>query len=97
MKPKMKHQRFANVWEALEDDPARAANMTMRSDLLIALQRRVQSWGMRQAQAAQRLGISQPRLSDLLRGRIEKFSLDTLVNVAHRADIQVSLRISKAA
>jgi predicted XRE-type DNA-binding protein len=97
MKPKLKRERFANVWEALEDDPVVAANMTMRSDLLIALQRRVGSWKMRQAQAARRLEITQPRLNDLLRGRINKFSLDMLVNLAKRADIRVSLRVDKAA
>ncbi len=97
MKPKMKHESFTNVWDAIEDDPAVAANMTMRSDLLIALQQRIESWKVTQAQAARRLEITQPRLNDLLRSRINKFSLDTLVNLANRADIRVSLRISKAA
>jgi predicted XRE-type DNA-binding protein len=97
MKPKMKHQRFANVWEALEDDPAAAANMTMRSDLLIALRQRIEGWKVTQAQAARRLGITQPRLNDLVRGRINKFSLDTLVNLANRAAIHVQLHIDKAA
>ena len=97
MKPKMKRESFANVWDAIEDDPIVAANMTMRSDLLIALQKRIESWNMTQARAARRLEITQPRLNDLLRNRINKFSLDTLVNLANRADIQVSLKISKAA
>ena len=97
MKPKMKRESFANVWDAIEDDPAVAANMTMRSDLLIALQQRVESWKVTQAQAARRLEITQPRLNDLLRSRINKFSLDTLVNLANRADIRVRLKINKAA
>ena len=93
----MKRESFANVWDAIEDDPAVAANMTMRSDLLIALQKRIESWKVTQAQAARRLEITQPRLNDLLRSRINKFSLDTLVNLANRADIRVSLKINKAA
>jgi len=97
MKPKMKRESFANVWDAIEDDPTVAANMTMRSDLLIALQQRVESWKVTQAQAARRLEITQPRLNDLLRSRINKFSLDTLVNLANRADIRVRLKINKAA
>lgn len=97
MKPKMKTESFTNVWDAIEDDPAVAANMTMRSDLLIALQRRIESWKVTQAQAAQRLEITQPRLNDLLRSRINKFSLDALVNLANRADIRISLKIGKAA
>lgn len=97
MKPKMKRQRFANVWDALEDSPAAAANMTMRSDLLIALRQRIVAWKITQGEAARRLGITQPRLNDLLRGRIAKFSLDALINLANQAGIQVRLRIDKAA
>jgi predicted XRE-type DNA-binding protein len=97
MAMKLKQQRFANVWDALEDTPAEAANMTMRSDLLIALRRRIGTWKVTQAEAARRLEITQPRLNDLLRGRISKFSLDTLVNLADRADLHVRLRIDKAA
>jgi predicted XRE-type DNA-binding protein len=97
MTPKQKRQRFANVWEALEDDPAAAANMTMRSDLLIALRQRIESWKVTQARAARRLGISQPRLNDVVRGRINKFSLDTLVNLANRAAIHIQLHIDRAA
>lgn len=97
MKPKLKHQKFANVWDALEDTPAQAANMTMRSDLLIALRQRIVTWKVTQAQAARRLQVTQPRLNDLLRGRISKFSLDALVELADRAGIHVRLRIDKAA
>jgi predicted XRE-type DNA-binding protein len=71
--------------------------MTMRADLLIALQKRVESWKVTQAQAARRLEITQPRLNDLLRSRINKFSLDMLVNLATRADIRINLKIGKAA
>ncbi len=97
MKPKPDHQRFVNVWDALEDTPGKAANMTMRSDLLIALRQRIGTWKVTQAEAARRLRITQPRLNDLLRGRITKFSLDALIKLADRADIHVRLRIDKAA
>jgi len=95
MTTKMKSQRFANVWNALEDTTA--ASMTMRSDILIVLQQRIAAWKLTQAEAALRLQITQPRLNDLLRGRIAKLSLDALVDLAERADIQVRLRIDKAA
>lgn len=97
VKPKMKREEFANVWDALEDDPVVAANLTMRADLMIALQQRVGTWKVTQSEAARRLEITQPRLNDLVRGRIGKFSLDTLVNLATQADIHVRLRIDKAA
>lgn len=96
MKAKLKRQRFANVWDALEDTPRKATNMTMRSDVLIALRQRIGTWKVIQAEAARRLQITQPRLNDLLRGRIDKFSLDALIELAGRADIHVRLRIDKA-
>ncbi len=97
MTTKVKQRRFANVWDALEDNSAMAASMTMRSDILIVLQQRIATWRLTQAEAARRLQITQPRLNDLLRGRIAKFSLDTLVDLADRADIQIRLQIEKAA
>lgn len=97
MATKTKPKRYANVWDALEDNSAMAASMTMRSDILIVLRQRVATWKLTQAGAARRLQITQPRLNDLLRGRIAKFSLDALVDLADRADIHVSLRIDKAA
>ena len=93
----MERQSFDNVWDALEDTPAEAANMTMRSRLLIAIEQRVGSWKVTQAEAAQRLGITQPRLNDLLRGKIANFSLDTLINLASQAGLVVRLDIAQAA
>ena len=90
-------QAFASVWDALEDSPAEAANMRLRSDLMIALQEVVAGWGLTQAGAAQRLDVTQPRLNDLLRGRIEKFSLDALIVLAGRAGLEVRMEIARAA
>jgi predicted XRE-type DNA-binding protein len=93
----MERKSFSNVWDALEDNPAEAANMTMRSDLMIALRQCVGGWNMSQGAAARRLGISQPRLNDLLRGKISNFSLDALVKLAGRAGLKVRLEIAEAA
>jgi len=93
----MERQSFSNVWDALADTPAEAANMTMRSNLLIAIERRVRGWGVTQAEAARRLGVTQPRLNDLLRGRITNFSLDTLINLAIQSGLTVRLDIAEAA
>lgn len=93
----MERQSFENVWDALEDTPAEATNMSMRSNLLIAIEQRVRSWDLTQVEAARRLGITQPRLNDLLRGRITNFSLDTLVNLAAQAGLSVQLDITEAA
>lgn len=93
----MEIQSFDNVWDALTDTPAEAANMTARSDLLIALQRAIGSWGLTQEAAAKRLGITRPRISDLLAGKISKFSLDALVNLAAQAGLAVEIHVSEAA
>lgn len=93
----MERQSFDNVWDALEETPAASANMTLRANLLIAIEQEVLSWKLTQAQAARRLAISQPRLNDLLQGKIAKFSLDALVDLASRAGLSVRLTVAPAA
>lgn len=93
----MEQQSFNNVWDALTDTPAESANMTARSDLLIALQRTIGAWGLTQEAAAKRLGITRPRINDLLCGKISKFSLDALVNLAAQAGLAVEIHTSQAA
>jgi len=93
----MKARTFANVWDAIEDNREAAANMTMRSDVMIAVHNAVRGWKTTQAQAARRLGITQPRLNDLLHGKINKFSLDTLLTLATRAGLKVKIDVRSAA
>lgn len=88
---------FENVWDAIEDTPEQAENMKLRSALMMALSEQIASEQLSQAQAAQRLGVTQPRISDLMRGKIHLFSLDALVNMAVVAGLQVELRVQKAA
>lgn len=90
-------QVFASVWDALEETPATAANLRLRSEVLIALQGTVAGWSVTQAEAARRLGVTQPRLNDLLRGRLDKFSLDALVLLAAKGGLAVRLEITAAA
>jgi predicted XRE-type DNA-binding protein len=90
----VEQQEFSNVWDALADTPEEAANMTMRSDLMIVIQQKVSGWNITQAEAARRLGVTQPRLNDLLRSKIDKFSLDTLIALARHAGIKVRLDIA---
>ena len=93
----MERQSFDSVWDALENTPAEAANLKMRSSLLIAIEQQVRSWNLTQAEAARRMGITQPRLNDLLRGKITNFSLDTLINLATQAGLAVRIDIAQAA
>ena len=93
----MKKQTFESVWDALEESTEASASMQVRATLMIEVQRYVNASGLTQFQAAKRLGITQPRLNDLLRGKIDKFSVDALVNMLARAGKQVSVKVRKAA
>jgi predicted XRE-type DNA-binding protein len=93
----MSHDRFTSVWDALEDTPQEAENMRLRSALMMALKDHLTQSGLTQAQAAKQLGVTQPRVSDLLRGKIHLFSLDTLVNMAASAGLHIELHLRNAA
>ena len=93
----MSKQRFASVWDAIEDTPEEAENMRLRSILMMALKNHLSSTGMSQAQAAKLLGVTQPRVSDLMRGKINLFGLDALVNMATAAGLQIELRVLESA
>jgi predicted XRE-type DNA-binding protein len=95
--PLKKTRTFANVWDALEDSREDAATMTMRSNVMIAIKDQVRSWNTTQVQAARRLGITQPRLNDLPHGKINKFSLDTLMTLATRAGLKIKIDVRSAA
>lgn len=86
-----------NVWDAIANTPAQAANLTARAELMRALQGLVAASGWTQGEAARRCGVTQPRMNDLLRGRIAKFSLDALVNLAAAAGHRVHVQIEAAA
>jgi predicted XRE-type DNA-binding protein len=88
---------YKSVWDALEDSAEQAANMRLRSELMIALRRQIEGWDTTQAKAAKRLHITQPRLNDLLRGQVDKFSLDALVSLAEHGGLDVRLKVRAAA
>jgi len=93
----MERETFENAFDALMETPEAAANMTVRSDLMRAIRKTVQGWDLSQTAAAARLGVTQPRLNDLLRNRINKFSLDALVTLASRAGLTVRLDVAAPA
>ena len=94
----MKRKRFSNVWDAIEPTPAAAASMKARARMMMAIRETVEAWGGTQATAAaKRLGLTQPRMNDLLRGRIAKFSLDALLDIAARAGLTVRVDIRRPA
>ena len=89
----MSKQRFASVWNAIEDTPEVAENMKLRSVLMTALKKHITQTPLSQAQAAKRFGVTQPRVSDLMRGKINLFALDALVNMVAAAGLHIELQV----
>ncbi|MFN7542136.1 MAG: helix-turn-helix domain-containing protein [Acidobacteriota bacterium] len=82
-----------NVFADLCFSPAESRNLRIRSEMMTALRKFIEKEGWTQADAAKRLRVSQPRISDLTRGKISRFSLDTLVNMLTDAGLDVNFRI----
>lgn len=93
----MTSKQFGSVWDAIEDSPAEAENMKLRSALMIALEQHIKAQGWTQAEAARILCVTQPRVSDLMRGKIDLFAIDTLVNMLTAAGLRVEMHVAKAA
>ncbi|MCC4594575.1 XRE family transcriptional regulator [Xanthomonas campestris pv. phormiicola] len=93
---KTKTDRFTSVWDALADTTEEAANLKVRAELMRKIAYLIQGSGWTQAVAAERCGITQPRINDLLRGRISRFSLDALVNIAAALGQQVHVELEAA-
>ena len=93
---KTKTERFASVWDALADTAEEAANLKVRAELMRKIASLIQESGWTQARAAEHCGITQPRINDLLRGRISRFSLDALVNIAASLGRQVHVELEAA-
>lgn len=93
----MRKKRFQSVWDAIEDTPQKAASMRARSELVIELGEVIKKRGITQAEAAKLFGVTQPRISDLVRGKVELFSLDALVDMAAVAGLAPRVNIKRAA
>lgn len=93
----MINEAYKSVWDAIENTPAEAENMKLRSKLTMALKEQIARQGWTQSEAAVRFGVTQPRVSDLLRGKISLFALDALVNMSVAAGLHVELNVAEAA
>lgn len=89
-------ERFSSVWDAIEDTVPAAANMRARSALMMALQSWVKTQRT-QTEAAQRLGVTQSRISDLMRGKMNLFAVDSLLGLAELAGLQPQITFNAAA
>lgn len=93
-KPKV--ETYASVWDAMANTPEEAANLRVRSDLMREITAIIGESGWTQAEAAKHCGVTQPRINDLLRGRISRFSVDALVNIATALGRRVHVELEAA-
>lgn len=77
-----KSESYASVWDAIADTPRQAASLRARAELMRQIAAIVKESGWTQAEAAGQCGVTQPRMNDLLRGRVSRFSIDASVNIA---------------
>ena len=89
-------ESYASVWDAVADTPEQAANLRARSALMRQITAIVKESNWTQMEAAQRCGVTQPRMNDLLRGRVSRFSLDALVNIATAMGREVRFELQAA-
>jgi predicted XRE-type DNA-binding protein len=80
-----------NVFEDLGFHPEEAEHLRIRSALMIHLRKAIEAKGLKQAEAAKLLGVTQPRISDLFKGKIHLFSIDTLIDMLSHAGVRVKI------
>jgi predicted XRE-type DNA-binding protein len=93
---KKRKDTYASVWDALADTPEQAANLQTRADLMRQIAALIEAKGWKQVEAAEHCGVTQRRINDLLRGRVSRFSLDALVNIATALGRRVHLELEVA-
>lgn len=91
-------EKYGNVWDALyDDDSSHAESLRIKSELMIMAERFIKEKGLTQKEAASILDVSQPRISDLMRGKIDRFTIDVLINMLSRLGVTMDITIKQAA
>lgn len=93
---KVKAKTYSSVWDAIAESPQEAANLRLRAELMDKITAIIAKKGWTQLEAAGHCAITQPRINDLLRGRISRFSLDALVNIASALGRRVHVELKAA-
>ena len=93
----MKKSKFKNVFKALEDDEALAENLKIRAELMHELRNYIESNELTQTEAAEIFDVSQPRVSDLVNGKIDKFTIDMLITMLSNAGMHVDVKVDSEA
>lgn len=85
----MERLEYDNIFDVIPDSPAEAADLQFRADLMLTLRKLLEERKLRQAEIAEALGVSQPRVSELMRGKIDLFSADKLIGLLARLDVRL--------
>jgi predicted XRE-type DNA-binding protein len=88
-------QAYSDVWKGVADTPAEAANLRLRSQLMMALTEYVERQTITQEEAGKRFGVPRSRVSELVNGKISKFSIDRLVNMASRVNLETQIVVKQ--
>lgn len=91
-----KPDSYDSIWDAIADTPGQAANLRARAELMRQIAAYVNRQGWTQVEAAKHCGVTQPRINDLLRGRVSRFSLDALVNISTALGCRVRVDLEAA-
>jgi predicted XRE-type DNA-binding protein len=92
----MEQLKYSNIFDAITDDPVEAADLKFRADLMLLLREYFRAQKATQLEISQRLGVPQPRVSELLNGKIDKFSADKLIGFAAKLGIRFHPTVVKA-
>jgi predicted XRE-type DNA-binding protein len=91
-----KAEKYDSVWDAIADTPFEAANMRAKAELMRKIVAFINKQNWTQSEAAARAGVTQPRVNDLLRGRVSNFSIDALVNIATSLGLEIHIDVKAA-
>jgi len=86
--------KFGSVWDVLEDDHVEAANIKLRSKILMAINNHIQKHNLKPSKIELRLGVTQPYVSALCLGKVDQFRLDVLVDFAHKFGLSVKIDVT---
>ncbi len=92
-----KHISSNNIFRDLGFKAEEAENLKLRAMLMVELEKHIREKGLTQKKAAERLGVTQPRISDLMRGKIDLFSVDTLITMLTHAGLRVDVKVTRSA
>lgn len=92
----IKKEEFDSVWDALFDDPVESRALERRADMMQLLQNKIEKGKWSQPEVAKMLGVTRPRVSDLMRGKLSKFSLEALIGYLELMGDEVHIEIKKA-